>query len=268
MDKLRKLKEITKVLLKRPALLGKVLEDNDHWAEFVRKKYHLDAGLPVIDAKDLFGDFSGQVTPYASLDGSSLPTDLLLLRKLAGTFPECSYFEIGTWRGESVANVAQVAGKCYTLNLSPEQMRGRKLPENYIGLHRFFSKDLTNVVHLEGDSREFDFSSLDKKFDLVFIDGDHHYEMVKNDTRKVFEHLIHPGTIVVWHDYAYNPEKIRFEVLAAILEALPDDLHKRIYHVNNTLCAMFINKDILSHPFHSPTTPTNHFTLNITQNST
>ena len=70
-----------------------------------------------------------------------------------------------------------------------------------------------------------DFEALNKKFDLIFIDGDHHYEMVRNDTAKVFQSLFHSGSTVVWHDYAFNPEKIRFEVLAGILDGCPTEFH-------------------------------------------
>jgi hypothetical protein len=81
---------------------------------------------------------------------------------------------------------------------------------------------------------------LNKKFDLVFIDGDHHYEMVKNDTEKVLRYLAHERTIVVWHDYARNPETVRWEVLAGILSGCQPGLHQNIYHVAHTLCAVYI----------------------------
>ena len=108
------------------------------------------------------------VGPITFLDGGSLPTDLALLRGLAGFFEDCKYFEIGTWRGESVANMARVASECYTLNLSVEEMRRMGVRSKYMYLLGYFARALENVVHLAGNSLEFDFAALQKNFDIIF----------------------------------------------------------------------------------------------------
>src|SRR5690606_31492997 len=114
------------------------------------------------------------------LDGASMPTDLALLKTLAKT--RNSYFEIGTWRGESVWNVAKHIEDCSTLNLSSQEMDAMGLPKKYGELHGIISKNNPKIKHLEGNSKNFDFKGLNKKYDLIFIDGDHSYEMVRNDT--------------------------------------------------------------------------------------
>jgi predicted O-methyltransferase YrrM len=251
------------LIIRNPWLLNKVLEDDRNWKSVVAKKFGLQAGLPVIKAEELFGDFSETVDPFAFLDGGSLPTDLALLKKLARRIPGCNYFEIGTWRGESVANVASVAIKCVTLNLSSEEMRKMGLGEEYIGQHRFFSKNLANVTHLEGNTLSYDFQSLNRKFDLIFIDGDHHFDMVKNDTEKVFSTLVHENSVVVWHDYARNPETIRYEVLAGIMEGCPPSFHKNIFHIAHTLCAVYIPGQTGGNPLTIPVKPSGAFNLDI-----
>jgi hypothetical protein len=153
--------------------------------------------------------------------------------------------------------------ECYTLNLDAQQMGNMGMNEKYIGLHRYFSAQLGNVTHLQGDSRAYDFSSIDRKFDLIFIDGDHRYEFVKNDTEQVFKHLFHENSIVVWHDYAYNPEKLRFEVLAGILDGCPAKFHGQLYYVANTMCAVYVNRDLDTHEFESPKTPEGAFEIKI-----
>jgi len=46
--------------------------------------------------------------------------------------------------------------------------------------------------------------------DLVFVDGYHSYEYVKNDTEKGWE-MLRPGGIIAWHDCVPDrPEIIRY----------------------------------------------------------
>ncbi len=264
MNKIRKALLATGHIIRNPWLLNRVLQDPDIWKEQVVKRYHMPHGLPVIDPAQLFGDDpGGDLSIFTFLDGGSLVTDILLLKNLAQKFKSCSYFEIGTWRGESVANVAEVASECYTLNLPAEDMRARKVDEKYIDLQGFFSKSLTNVVHLNADSSTFDFASLNRKFDLIFIDGDHHYDFVKNDTIKVFRHLVHKDSIVVWHDYGITPEDVRFEVMAGILDGLPSDIHRYLYHVSNTKSAILIRRDIPGSTLLAPVKPGFHYKVKV-----
>ena len=250
-------------IVRNPWLLNKVLDDDRYWENKVNNNFGFHYGLPVISAMELFGDFSETVDPFAFLDGGSMPTDLALLKKLARGFPQCSYFEIGTWRGESVANVASVADICVSINLSGDEMKKMGLNQRYIDLHRFYSKDLPNVTHLEGNTLNFDFQSLNRKFDLVFIDGDHHFEMVKNDTKKVFSHLIHENSVVVWHDYARNPETVRYEVLCGIIEGSPASTHPHIFHIANTLCAVYIPGQTGGKQLEVPVKPSGAFQVKI-----
>lgn len=182
------------------------------------------------------------VAPFAFGDGGSLPTDLLLLRALARQRPGCRYFEIGTWRGESAANVAAEAATVHTLNLSAPELRELDLSERYIALHGHFSRPLPNVTHLHGNSATFDLASLHAAagpFDVVFIDGDHRYDAVRRDTARVFEHLVGPATVVVWHDASRQPGQPRWEVLAGLLDGLPTGLPGQLAQVGNTLCVMY-----------------------------
>ena len=239
MNKINKLFKSLGMLIARPYLLNKILDDNDAWRNKLRKEFGSPEWLPVVDFRSLAGMDEITVKPFAYLEGGSLPTDLALLRSLALKIPECCYFEIGTWRGESVANVAGQDRKCYTLDLSAGEMREKGLDEAYIVQQGMFLKDLPNVIQLEGNSIDFDFAGLNKKFDLIFIDGDHHYSSIKNDTEKIFTHLVHEKSIVVWHDYAWQPGNIRFETLAGILAGIPAKFRQNLYTVSNTLCAIY-----------------------------
>lgn len=246
MEKIKKAYYAIKEIIREPSVLNHIINENNAWQRRVNQKYKLPKGLPQIQPTDLFPDFSDSLKFISFLGGVSLATDISLLKWFCRKFENASYFEIGTWRGESVANVADVAAECYTLRLSKKQIIKLGLPEKYADAHAFFSKDLPNVTHLEDNSLFFDYAGLNKKFDVIFIDGSHHYKYVKSDTEKTFQHLVHENSIVVWHDYAFNPEKVRFEVMQGILDGTPKEFHDNLYHVANTQCAVFIKGDFKS----------------------
>jgi predicted O-methyltransferase YrrM len=267
MNKLQKFFKSISLIVRKPYLLNKVLEDDTRYKTEVQKKYNLPHGLPTINCKDIFGEQEITVSPFSLLDGTSWPIDIALLKALAMQFDNCEYLEIGTWRGESVANLAQVSGHCTTINLPDDEMRKMGLDENYIKLHRCFSHHLKNVTHVQANSINYDFKTLNKKFDLIFVDGDHHYAGVKNDTQKVFELLRNENSVIVWHDYGKNPEHIRWDVLLGILDGTPKDCRKNIYRVSNTLCAIYTKADFKTYFGQYPATPDKVFSVNIKINS-
>jgi len=256
MHKLKKLFKGLFLLIKKPSLLNEILESDLVW-----QKKAGNQTLPVVEIENLIPDFNETLSVFSFLGGGSLPTDIMLLKGLAGQIKECNYFEIGTWRGESVVNVSETAKECYTLNLSKKEMLAMNMPKEYTELHGFFSKNKENIQHLYGNSLTYNFKKLNKKFDLIFIDGNHKYDYVKNDTEKVITHLTHEKTIIVWHDYAYNPEKIRSEVLKGILDGLPEKMHQNLYHVSNTMCAIYYPKELQTTKFTNIKKPTKFFKI-------
>jgi predicted O-methyltransferase YrrM len=261
MNKIIKTIKALGILAKNPWKLNLILNQNEEWEKYVMKKYQ-QISLPVIPFNSIIHD-TITVEPYAFLDGGSLPTDLALLKQLATDINDCKYFEIGTWRGESVSNVAATSAICFTLNLPESELLKHLNDKNFIASQQYFSNNLKNVTHLRGDSRTFDFEGLGIKFDLIFIDGDHHYEAIVSDTQNVLRYLCHENSIIVWHDYTYNPELIRYETMASILDACPEDLHRRIFHVENTNCAVLIKKKIASHTFKKYALPDHYFSVKI-----
>lgn len=258
LNKIAKFFQALLSVMRNPWLLNHVLEDDIVWQKQIEnslRKSHLpitsQLGFRSLLWEDLVISEARTLHTYAMLDGGSLPTDLMLLKSLASRIPHCDYFEIGTWRGESAVNVAETAACVSTMNLSNDSMKAMGWSQKYIDLHGFFSKPSsykdqfvkyshTSILHIPGNTADFDFASLNKQYDLIFIDGDHHYSMVKNDTLKVMAHLIHDKTIVVWHDYAHSPEKARLEVMAGIIEGLSQDQLQHVYHVQHTLCAIYL----------------------------
>jgi len=245
-------------------LLNQVLTEEDTWQHYVETKHGLPRGLPVVEMDQLIGTGSIKRGPMTYLDGGSLPTDMLLLAGLAERIEQCAYFEIGTWRGESVATVASRAASCFTLCLSDKEMQARGMNTAAIASHGFFSRGLKNVTQLRGDSRSYDFGKLNRKFDLIFIDGDHHYDFIKSDTENIFSYLVHEKSIVVWHDYGLFPDKVRFEVLAAILDGVGEERARRVYHVGHTKSAIYTGEVLPAKPADFQREPEEFFSTEIT----
>ncbi len=263
MSKLTKLFKTLKLVIKQPSLVNHILNADEVWSNYIKNKNLGNPTLPIVDIENLIPNFNVRLDYFTFLGGGSLPTDIILLKELAGQINNCNYFEIGTFRGESVVNVAQKAKECYTLNLSKQQIIDLNLPDHFADVIGFFSKDKSNIIHLEGDSLTFDYAGLNKKFDLIFIDGNHTFDYVKSDTINVFKHLMHENTIVVWHDYAYTPEKTRPEILAAILEGVPKNEHQHLYHVSNTLCAIYTKKPFKTYKFEAVSVPKKVFEIDV-----
>jgi len=242
-----------------PKLLYRVVEDNSVWEKYVKKNHReFSKGLPVVEINDLIPDFKETLEVVDFLGGGSTPADLAIIRSLCKSVPNCKYFEIGTWRGQSVSNVADVCSECYTLNLPDDAFGGI-----YRDLFGVFSKKNPKIKHVYGDSKTFDYAGLNTKFDVIFIDANHRYEFIKSDTQKMFQYLTHENSIIIWHDYGKDPATIVFETLAGILEGIPKGMEKNLYHVSNTLCAIYTTRKFTTSELKSPAIPNKKFKVTL-----
>jgi len=143
-------------------------------------------------------------------------------------------------------------------------MKELNFNEELINLHGFFSDHIKTIKKIEHNSHTFDFSQLKKTFDLIFVDGDHSYKGVLNDSRKVFNLRKNEKSIIVWHDYGMDYENVRHSTLKAILDGIPKNKHNNLYHISNTLCAIYI-ENINSPTFftHFPSHPNKRFLLKV-----
>jgi hypothetical protein len=227
-------------------------------------KNNFQTQLPTIDLLDLFeGKFEVELNKYTYLENTSTVLDLAILKEFAKRMKDCNYFEIGSLRGESLFNVSEVAKHCTSLTLSQEQMKGFNFKPALLQSANLFNSQIKNLTLIEDNSLNYDFSKLGK-FDLIFIDGDHTYNGVKSDTHNVFKHLIHENSVIVWHDYTYYPETVRHEVLCGILDGIPASHHKNLYHVSNTMCAIYsTNPNLKANMLSFPTVPNKIFKVNV-----
>jgi len=178
--------------------------------------------------------------------------------------PDCRYLEIGSWRGESMANVASVAGQCVALTLPAAEMAKFGYPPAVIASEGQFIKQLPNVRTIHHNSQTYDFSAMRRSFDLIFIDGDHTQAGVAIDTRNAFPLLRDENSVIVWHDYGLTPETVNAAVFAGIRDGCTAEQLQHVYHVSNTLCAMYTLKPVKAQIADFPAQPTKLFDVRLT----
>jgi predicted O-methyltransferase YrrM len=264
MTSLEKAILLLKKIVTNPSSLKRLMDYEDIYQKQLRSKYHITQ-LPILDIRALLPHFSETINHYTFLEGTSLPIDIALLKALARQFTSCHYLELGSWRGESLINIAEIAEHCTSISFADEDFRHLGLSEDMIQMNRILSKNLPNVTHIGHNTRTFDFKNLNQKYDLIFVDADHSYEAVRDDTRSVFPLLKDENSMIVWHDYSYNTETVRNPVLSGILDGLPnEDARKCLYHVSNTMCAIFTQKAFTQQTLKSKQTLDKVFSIQIT----
>ena len=169
------------------------------------------------------------------VDGRICHRTIILLHIICSLEPIRNYMEIGTHNGGSMSMVAA--------NPSVEHAVGIDLFENVYDetkhydtnrykLYSYFRRDnlslqktIKNIDAVKahfGSNTETEFivgnsffdeteksvSDLEKEFDLIFIDGDHTYEGVRNDFQR-YKKFLSPHGYILFDDY-HHPDVKRF----------------------------------------------------------
>lgn len=134
------------------------------------------------------------------LTGHANKADMLIVCAVAKHHGARRIFEFGTHIGRTSYNLMKTneEAQVVTLDIGPDSNLDYA---DYIGNFYRQKDDHHRITQLFADSRTFDTKPYAGSFDFVFVDADHSYDGVKNDTRKALE-LVGPGGIVMWHDYA------------------------------------------------------------------
>lgn len=124
-------------------------------------------------------------------------------------------FEFGTYKGVSTTQLAlnlAEDGRVFTLDLPDKldagSLRVDKPVERQIaaesGKGSLVPDDVrSKITFLHADSAVFDTTPYEASMDLVFVDGAHSYDYVRNDTDKGLS-LLRSGGVIAWHDCAPN----------------------------------------------------------------
>jgi predicted O-methyltransferase YrrM len=225
------------LLTRLPRILSREREESC-WESEVRRNL---GGVPrTVPIERLIEPSEARLQTVSFLDDTSPILDLILLRSLVVRRPGASFFEVGTFRGESAAAVADVAGSVTTLSLPDDDLAKLGANESFIAAHRVFSQEDSRIRHLMGDSRSMDLSEFTKSIDVLFIDGDHRRDGVESDTRRFWPLRRDERSVVVWHDAFLTPLRPRWEVLAGIAAGLAPEFRGGLVHVSNTLCVAWL----------------------------
>ncbi len=173
---------------------------------------NLDIQLPIpsIYIKDMFPEGAPdpangvRILPGVNMSGSPNVFDEFLLSALVKRIQPQTIFEIGTFKGGTTWHFYQNAppdAVIYTMDLPDDEVPEdstevfRQYQENK---RRPFLPKSERIRQIKVDSRKWD-GKLDRKVQFAFIDGDHSYEVIRNDTEKTLPLLDSYGCIC-WHD--------------------------------------------------------------------
>lgn len=176
-------------------------------------RQYIDASrMREIYPTDLFPGLDKVSMPVGAVheeSGQTNQVDLLYVAAIAKLRGCRRMFEFGTYQGRTTYHLtfASENPRVYSLNLPPEKDSSvaRFLGSWFKGTDR--ERFITQILE---DSRAFDPVPYERQMDLVFVDADHSYEGVKNDTEKALR-MLAPGGVILWHDYAAKtPGVVRY----------------------------------------------------------
>jgi hypothetical protein len=220
--------------------------------------------IKYVDIREVVGVLNEQVKSYTYMDGTSRTSDIAFIKAVCRKYDSCNYLEIGSWRGESISNIASVSKSCTSISLSKQKMIHMGLSPEVADVQSLLSKNLSNINHVEANSQSFDFNKLKKSFDVIFIDGDHTYDGVKSDTINAFKMLKNEKSVITWHDCGFGMEDLRYESIMAIHDGCPTGAFEKVYRVSNTMCCIYSQETLQADEILKPAIPTKLFDIAIT----
>lgn len=204
--------------------------------------------LQEIEIFDIIPSFEEEIEGATFSEGSSTAIDLAFIKGIVKSKRDCDYLEIGSFRGESLINVLPECKTATTISLSPTEMAEMNIPNDYIEADYCLVKPNEKLTRIQHNSLTFDYSTLNKKYDVIFIDGDHSTNGVKTDTKNAFKLLKDESSIIIWHDCSLSYSDIRYDVIQGIMLGTTDEQFNNFYRVRNTLCGIY-KKNISPSPY-------------------
>lgn len=179
--------------------------------------------------------------------GGSGVLDYAFIRAVLLKYDLSTYMEIGTYIGESIHSISDITDLSISLTVEPEHPASMRRWCMQRGIPDYSNRLVTdrNIHQYFADSKEFDFGKIKEKIDLYFIDGDHSYEGVVNDTKKVFAHK-ERDSFVIWHDFCTDEGIIQQDVVAAVNDSLSKKEFEQVFATDNNMCGIYVPDKFLN----------------------
>ncbi len=188
--------------------------------------------LPECDAIQVIPDFNSTEVRIQECPLGTWSTplgDVFVLLKSALGFQSKRILELGSYRGDTARILAENTNDDVTIcAVDIDERHG----SSYAG-----SPVARKIVRKTGRITEGLFAG-EGKYDLIFVDANHDFASVMNDTEVAFKVLADQG-VILWHDYA---EDAYFNGLNGVPEALNyfSRTHA-LYAIRGTRLAIFSN---------------------------
>lgn len=159
--------------------------------------------------------------------------DQCCLLHLIRRYRPARFLEVGTHRGMTTKTIAEKFPKMEITTVDPgdripnverpRNQAGEYLPTVEVGV---LCRDKSNVRQVIGSFSNLNWTG--QQFEMIFIDGNHSYEAVLQDSQVALQLVTNPG-VIVWHDV----KNVRDVELALRQLKTPRD----ICHIHNTWIA-------------------------------
>jgi predicted O-methyltransferase YrrM len=151
----------------------------------------------------IFEGILEQAVPLGAINeetGHDNHAEMLYVIAVAAHLRRRRIFEFGTFLGRTTLHLARACpdAAVTTLDLPAEENPWAFGP--HVGSYFAGTPEAARITQIRHSSMTFDPSPLAGTMDFVWVDGDHGYEAVKNDTGKALA-LLAPGGVILWHDF-------------------------------------------------------------------
>lgn len=164
-------------------------------------------------------------------------------------YPDPNFLEVGVFRGQIVGLIRLLAPKAEITGITPLDNTGGHWESDYPAdiklLHDTFNLEQPKIIKGLSTDSEVMKQVADNRYDVVYIDGGHSYEVAKHDVL-FYSKLVRPGGLLVVDDCANKYQlpigyfKGITEVSQAVDEQLPNDEFKELFNVMHN--RVFIKK--------------------------
>jgi predicted O-methyltransferase YrrM len=169
---------------------------------YVEVKPHLETTL----FNEILSDQTIQLTGLGHENWGIDVFELAVINAFIAARKPLRIFEIGTFLGRTTRNMylnSERQTRITTIDLPPQK---QNLPDGKAAGEMIMDLvDQDEITLLYGNSRTYDFSPYYGTQDLVFIDANHSYENVKNDSAIAMKLIRDRNACVLWHDYLGFP---------------------------------------------------------------